>query len=172
MLRHGNIGQGNFLDRQFVEVAGDRTTTISFERPKGARLKGSVEWDEATKLTGVIISVRKVLAPDASPGDRLFPPLFDSRLLRVAANGDPGEKAEIVGNRGRFLTERISPGTYEVHAEGYAPLTAEQQFRTGIVGPTLTARMTVTVPESGEVASLKLKLQKPGQPAERQRNAE
>src|SRR5262245_10552722 len=172
MLRHGSIGQGHFLDRQFVEVASDRTTTISFERPKGARLKGSVEWDEGTRLTGVIITVRKVPAPDASPGDRLFPPLFDSRLLRVSANADPGEKAEIVGNRGRFLTERISPGIYEVHAEGYAPLTPEQQFRTGRIGPTLTAQATVTVPESGEVPTLKLQLKKPAPPAQRQKNAE
>jgi hypothetical protein len=172
MLRHGNIGQGHFLDRQFVEVASDKTTTISFERPKGARLKGSVEWDEATKLTGVIISVRKVPAPDASPSDRLFPHLFESRLLRVSSKDDSGVKGEIVGNRGLFLTERIPPGTYEVHAEGYAPLTEDQQRRTGIVGPTLTAQATVTVPESGVVPSLKLKLKKPAPPAERQRNAE
>jgi hypothetical protein len=169
-VRHGNIGQGHFLDRQFVEVASDRTTTISFERPQGARLKGSVEWDEATKLTGVIISVRKAPAPDAAPGDRAFPPMLDLRLLRVSANA--GEQAEIVGNRGRFLTERIPPGTYEVHAEGYAPLTAEQQFRTGIVGPTLTAQLTVTVPESGEVPTLKIALKKRDPAAERQKNAE
>jgi hypothetical protein len=171
-LRHGTIGQGRFLDRQFVEVASDRTTTISFERPKGARLKGSVEWDEVTRLTGVIISVCKVPAPDASPGDRLFPQWFDSRLLRVSANDDSGVKAEIVGNRGLFLTERIPPGVYEVHFEGYAPLTAEQERRTGRIGPTLTAQATVTVPESGAVPSLKVRLEKPAPPAGRQRNAE
>jgi hypothetical protein len=165
-LRHGNIGQGHFLDRQFVEVASDRTTTISFERPTGARLKGSVEWDEGTKLTGVIINVRKALAPDASPGDRHFPPLFDSRLLRVSANADSKEKAEIVGNHGLFLTERIPPGVYEVHFEGYAPLTAEQERRTGLIGPTLTAQATVTVPESGAVPSLKIALKKRAPSAE------
>ena len=94
------------------------------------------------------------------------------RLLRVSGNGGPQEKLEIVGNRGLFLTERIPPGTYEVHAEGYAPLTAEQKRFTGIAGPTLTAQSTVTVPESGVVPSLKLKLKKPAPPAERQRNAE
>ncbi len=171
MLRHGNIGQGHFLDRQFVEVASGKTTTVSFVRVSGARLTGSVEWDEGTKLTGIIISVRKAASPDDPPSQRRFPPLFDVRLLRVSGNGDPQGKLEIVGNQGLFLTERIPPGAYEVHAEGYAPLTPEQQRFTGIAGPTLTAESTVTVPESGVVPSLKLKLKKPAPPAERQRNA-
>lgn len=55
-LRHGNIGQGMFLDRQFVDTASDKTTLVSFERPTGTRLKGGVEWDEGTKLTGVILA--------------------------------------------------------------------------------------------------------------------
>ena len=172
MIRHGNIGQGHFLDRQFVEVVSDKTTPVSFVRTTGTRLTGSVEWDEGTKLTGVIISVRKAASPDDPPNERLGPHLFDARLLRVSGNGGPQEKLEIVGNRGLFLTERIPPGTYEVHAEGYAPLTAEQERFTGIVGPTLTAQSTVTVPESGVVPSLKLKLKKPAPPAKRQRNAE
>ena len=167
MLRHGNIGQGRFLDRQYVEVVSDKTTSVSFVRTTGARLTGSVEWDEGTKLTGVIISVRKPPSPDDPPSKRHFPDLFDARLLRVSANGDPQEKLEIVGNRGLFLTERIPPGTYEVHADGYAPLTANQQRMSGIVGPALTAESTVTVPESGVVPSLKLKLRKPGPPAAR-----
>jgi hypothetical protein len=167
MLRHGNIGQGHFLDRQFVEVASGQTTVISFERPTGARLKGSVEWDEGTKLTGVIISVRKAPAPDASPGDRLFPQMLESRLLRVSAVADSKEKAEIVRNHGVFLTERIPPGVYEVHFEGYAPLTPEQERRTGRIGPTLTAQQTVTVPESGAVPTLKISLKKPVAAGER-----
>ena len=83
----------------------------------------------------------------------------------MSSNDGPQEKPEIVGNRGLFLTERIPPGTYEVHAEGYAPLTAEQERCTGIVRPTLTAQSTVTVPESGVLPSLKLKLKKPAPPA-------
>ena len=167
MLRHGNIGQGHFLDRQFVDVVSNKTTTVSFVRTTGARLTGSVEWDEGTKLTGVIISVRKPLSPDDPPSKRHFPDLCDARLLRVSATGGAQAKLEIVGNRGLFLTERILPGTYEVHAAGYAPLTPEQERRTGIVGPTLTAQAAVTVPESGVVPSLKLKLKKPAAPAER-----
>ena len=105
--------------------------------------------------------------PTIPPSERLFPHLFDARLLRVSANEGSQEKPEIVGNRGLFLTERIPPGTYEVHAEGYAPLTANSNAGTGIVGPTLTAQTTVTVPESGVVPSLKLELKKPTQPAKR-----
>ena len=161
MIRHGNIGQGHFLDRQFVDVVSDKTTLVSFVRTTGTRLTGSVEWDEGTKFTGVIISVREAASPDGPPNERLFPHLFDARLLRVSGSGGLQEKLEIVGNRGLFLTERIPPGTYDVHAEGYAPLTAEQERFTGIVGPTLTAQSTVTVPEAGVVPSLKLKLKKP-----------
>ena len=146
MIRHGNIGRGYFLDRQFVEVVSDRVTPISFVRTTGTRLAGSVEWDEGTKLTGVILSVRKVASPQDSSSERLFPHLFDVRLLRVASNDGAQEKPEIVGNRGLFLTERIPPGTYEIHAEGYSPLTPEQKRRTGIVRPTLTAQSTVIVP--------------------------
>jgi hypothetical protein len=158
MLRHGNIGQGYFLDRQFVEVVSGKTTPVSFVRTIGTRLGGSVEWDAGTKLTGVILSVRKVASPEDPPNERHFPHLFDARLLRVSSDHGSSEKPEIVGNRGLFLTERISPGTYEVHAEGYAPLTPEQERRTGIVRPTLTAQSTVKVPESGAVPSLKLEL--------------
>ena len=172
MIRHGNIGQGHFLDRQFVEVVSEKTTPVSFVRTTGTRLTGSVEWDEGTKLTGVILSVRKVASPDDPPSERLFPHLFDARLLRVSSNDGPQEKPEIVGNRGLFLTERIPPGTYEVHAEGYAPLTPEQERSTGIVRATLTAQATVTVPESGVVPSLKLKLKKPAPPAKRPGNSD
>ncbi len=172
MLRHGNIGQGYFLDRQFVEVVSDKTTLISFVRPTGARLAGSVEWDEATKLTGIILSVRKAASPQDPPSERLFPHLFDARLLRVASNNGSREKPELVGNRGLFLTERIPPGTYEVHAEGYAPLTPEQEHRSGIVAPTLTAQSTVTVPVSGLVPSLKLQLNKPAPRAKRSGNSD
>jgi hypothetical protein len=167
MVRHGDIGHGYFLDRQFVEVVSGKTTPISFVRTAGTRLAGSVEWDEGTKLTGVILSVRKVASPEDPPSERLFPHLFDARLLRVSSNDGPREEPEIVGNRGLFLTERIPPGTYEVHAEGYAPLTPEQERRTGLVTATLTAQSTVKVPESGVVPSLKLELKKPAPPAKR-----
>jgi hypothetical protein len=172
MIRHGNIGQGQFLDRQFVEVVGDKTTSVSFVRTTGTRLAGSVEWDEGTKLTGVIVSVRKVASPDDPPSERLFPHLLDARLLRVSSNPGPEEKPEIVGNRGLFLTERIPPGTFEVHAEGFAPLTPDQERRTGLVRATLTAQSTVTVPVSGVVPSLKLELKKPAQPAKRLGNSD
>src|SRR5260370_991881 len=170
--RHGNIGQGHFLDREFVEVASDKTTVVSFSRTKGARLKGSVEWDEGTKLTGVIITVRKVAAPGDSPSERRFPPLFDARLLRVASNDGSPEKPEIVGKRGMFLTERIPPGTYEVHAQCYAPLTPDQKRRLGHIAPTMTGQSTVTVPESGAVPFLKIELKAPSARAKRLGNSD
>jgi hypothetical protein len=147
-------------------------TPVSLVRTTGTRLAGSVEWDEGTKLTGVILSVRKVASPKDPPSERLFPHLFDARLLRVSSSDGQHEKPEIVGNRGLFLTERIPPGTYEVHAEGYAPLAPEQERMSGIVRATLTAQSTVTVPASGVVPSLKLVLKKPITPAKRSRNSD
>ena len=52
----------------------------------------------------------------------------------MSSNAGPQEKPDIVGNRGLFITERISPGTYEICAEGYAPLTPEQERSTGMLG--------------------------------------
>jgi hypothetical protein len=165
MLRHGNIGQGGFLDRQFVDLVEGKPTEVSFVRTTGARLSGSVSWDEEFKLTGVILSVRKVPPADASATDRLFPELLDTRLLRVGVvdtreKNDSPQKLEITGNRGLFLTERIPPGTYELYAEGYAPLTPAQERRTGLIRPVITAHATVTVPETGAVPSIKLELKK------------
>jgi hypothetical protein len=37
--------------------------------PNGTSLAGSVGWDEGTKLTGVILSVRKVASPDDPPNE-------------------------------------------------------------------------------------------------------
>ena len=36
MLHHGNIGQGHFLDRQFIEVVSGKTTSVSFVRTTGS----------------------------------------------------------------------------------------------------------------------------------------
>jgi hypothetical protein len=157
-IPRGNVIEQRFLDRQYVDVVSKKTTSISFARPAGSRLTGSVEWDAGTKLTAVVLSVRKVASSGDPPGERDFPYLFDSRLLRVSSNDGARGKPEIAGNRGLFLTERIPPGTVQVYAEGYAPLTPEQERRMGMVGPKLTAEATVTVPASGVVPSLKLKL--------------
>ena len=166
MLHHGNIGQGSFLDRQFINLTEGESTDVSFVRATGARVSGAVSWDEEIKLTGVILSVRKVVPADAPESERIFPPVLDSRLLRAATTdtneSDKSKEVEIVGNRGLFLTERIPPGTYELHAQGYAPLTQDQLRRTGLIGPTVSAQVTITIPETGTVPSVKLKLEKPG----------
>jgi hypothetical protein len=157
-IPRGNIVEQRFLDRQYVEVVSGKMTSISFARPAGSRLIGSVEWDPGTKLTGVVLSVRKVPSPADPSSQGHFPYLFDARLLRVSSDDRSQDKAGIAGNRGLFLTERIPPGTVQVYAEGYAPLTPEQERSSRIVGPKLTAEATFTVPASGAVPSLKLKL--------------
>ena len=66
--------------------------------------------------------------------------------------------AILPGSSALFLTERIPPGEYVVVASAYAPLTEEQKVRSGIVGPAWTARAPVVVPESGDVAAIRLQL--------------
>jgi hypothetical protein len=46
-----------------------------------------------------------------------------------------------------------------VRAEGYAPLSEEQRFRSGLVGPTHTATATIEVPEEGEAPLIELRLE-------------
>ena len=62
---------------------------------------------------------------------RLVDPQQASCFYRVSTQMIPPSHlvrahAEIIGNRALFLTERIPPSTYVVHADGYAPLTPEQ----------------------------------------------
>jgi hypothetical protein len=71
-----------------------------------------------------------------------------------------------IRNRGRV--ELAS----EVNADGYAPLSPDLERSTGLVRATLMAQATVTVPESGVVPSLKLKLKKPVPPAKRFGNSD
>ncbi len=85
----------------------------------------------------------------------------------MSSNDAPQEEPESAGYRRLFLTEPIPPGRYEVHAEGYAPVTPKQERSTGTVTATLSAQATVTVPESRVVPSLKLELKKVTPPAKR-----
>jgi hypothetical protein len=143
----GEIGIGAMLDREFFEIAAGETKTIRFVREKGARLKGRVTWPEGVTLMGTVVSVRSK-EPGKSPFDNHDWPITYSSQVALAD--------------GSFITERIPPGKQLIIAEAYVPLTPEQRFRTGIIGPTYRAEIEVDVPESGEltVADLDLAVRK------------
>jgi beta-lactamase regulating signal transducer with metallopeptidase domain len=132
----GEIGTGAMLDREFFEIAAGETKTIRFVREKGARMKGRVTWPEGVTLMGTVVSVRSK-EPGKSPFDNHdWPTTYSSQV----ALGD-----------GSFITERIPPGKQLIIAEAYVPLTPEQKFRTGVIGPRYRAEIEVDVPESGEL---------------------
>src|SRR5262249_31615864 len=55
------------------------------------------------------------------------------------------------GEDGTFLTERIPPGTYQLQAHAFKPLTKEQMFRTGAIAPSYHAQVKIVVPAEGEL---------------------
>ena len=60
--------------------------------------------------------------------------------------------------QGRFQTERLAPGTYAIHAEGYPPLTPEQRARSGMVLPRYTGQAKITVAETRDIRKVELRL--------------
>jgi beta-lactamase regulating signal transducer with metallopeptidase domain len=142
----GEIGIGAMLDREFFEIAPGETKTIRFVREKGARLKGRVTWPEGVTLMGTVVSVRSKESKKGPFDDFDWETEYSSQV----ALGD-----------GSFITERIPPGKQRITAEAYIPLTPEQRFRTGIIGPTYRAEVEVDVPESGELAVPNLELAVP-----------
>ena len=59
---------------------------------------------------------------------------------------------------GTFLTERIPPGTYQLLAYAFKPLTPEQMKRTGLTPPSFEAQVRIEVPLEGELAAGELAL--------------
>jgi beta-lactamase regulating signal transducer with metallopeptidase domain len=136
MNRLSEVGIGAMLERQFVELKSGQTHTISFVRPKGARVRGKVISPPGVQLMGILVSIESETAKKG--------PFDNNEWTTTFASQTAGED-------GSFLTERISPGTYVLKAEAYIPLTPEQRVRTGIIGPTYRAVAKIDVPDSGEL---------------------
>jgi hypothetical protein len=153
MLRYGSMGTSAMLDRVFIELAPGERRTIEFVRASGAPVRGTVTWPEGVELDGIIVSVEAATAEKNPFSDYEDTTIFDRRLA--------GEYKDfqLQGATAPFLTERIPPGRYVIRAEGYAPLSEEQQFRTGLVGPSHTASATIEVPEDGEAPQVELRLE-------------
>ncbi len=132
----GEIGTGAMLERQFFELKAGETKFIHFVREKGARVRGKATWPADTKLMGIVISVRSEKAEKSPFNAHEWTTTYASQT--AAADGT-------------FLTERIAPGKYLLVADAYTPLTPEQRFRTGVIGPSHRAQITIDVPADGEL---------------------
>jgi hypothetical protein len=59
--------------------------------------------------------------------------------------------SQVAAPGGTFLTERVAPGRYLLVAEAFKPLSDEDRFRSGIIGPALRAETKIEVPAEGEL---------------------
>ncbi len=136
MHRLDDIGTGAMLDRQFFEVKAGEMKSIRWVRDKGARVRGKVTRPAGTALSGVVVSIKAEKA-EKDP--------FDGHDWQTTFT------SQVAAADGTFLSERVLPGAYVLVAEGFAPLTPEQQVRTGIVGPAWRAQTKIEVPAEGEL---------------------
>lgn len=144
MLRTKQMGFGRMLDRTFVTVEPGKIHVLRYTRPAGVRIAGTVVDQQKAKLDTVLIYV----LPDPPDEPQEQRRLMSGNIL----------DAQQTDAQGRFQTERLAPGTYTIHAEGYPPLTPEQQAFTGITCPRYTGEAKITVPETGPVPKVELKL--------------
>jgi hypothetical protein len=153
MLRYGSMGTSAMLDRVFIELAPGEKRTIEFVRASGAPVRGTVTWPEGVELDGIIVSIDAETAEKNPFSEHEYTTTFDRRLAGEYENH------QLQGTTAEFLTERIATGRYVIRAEGFAPLSEEQQFRTGLVGPSHTATATIVVPEDGDPPQVELRLE-------------
>lgn len=144
MLRTSQMGFGRMIERTFVTVEPGRIHVLRFARPTGVRVAGTVLDQQKAKLDTVLVYILTD-PPDEPPKPGL---LGSQKIL----------DAQVTDAQGHFQTERLPPGTYAIYAEGYPPLTPEQQRFTGIVLPRFTGQAKITVPEKGKVPKVELKL--------------
>lgn len=146
----GEIGIVGMLEREFFELKPGDTKPIHFVRDKGARVRGKVTWPAETKLMGTVIYVQAEKAVKSPFDNHEWTTTYASQT--AAADGT-------------FQTERVAPGKYLLVAHAYTPLTPEQRFTTGFIGPSHRAEMKIEVAAEGELVVEDLQL-KPGRPNE------
>ncbi len=157
-MRYGEMGNSAMLNREFLEVRPGEEYQYKVVRPNGARVTGVVSWPEVANPIGIIVSVT-AKEPTLQPGtEREYLEVHDARLAG-RFDDNPHGGAALTNGKAPFLTERIPPGTYRVRAEGYAALTEQQRFRSGLIPPRWTAEQIITVPEDGDVPLVRLEFE-------------
>lgn len=127
---------GRILDQHIFDLKPGESKTIDYVRSKGARIRGKVTWAKDLKPQGIIVSIH---------GEESFKGPFNSTWQRTYTSINPAAD-------GTFLTERIPPGTYQLIAYAFAPLTEAQKFRTGAIAASFHAEpKRIVVPDKGEL---------------------
>jgi hypothetical protein len=158
MLYMKSMGIGGALDRTFLEIKSGETFKFSLVRREGVNVKGTVTWPEDLVLDGVIL---RVLSGDSvvdARGALDMAPIFDAKVL-YSAPRDPASDDGPMGTTRDFETEGLLPGEYKIVIEAYIPLTEEQQFRSGIVGPKYVVEKKIVVTDKPEDTPIKLEIE-------------
>ena len=156
MHRYGSVGNGAFVDREFLELKSGESHELSFVRKAGKRVSGVVKWPKDLELAGVMLSVESVEPVQDPFSSQKYTTSFDSQLIA----GKPQVKV-IETNSAEFTTEALSSGKYRVKAIAYAPMTPEDMMFSGIRGPTCTSSQVVTVSEKSGPNMLVIELKSP-----------
>lgn len=117
-------------------------------REKGLVATGTVRLPEEAKLSGIVISVSRIVATDEMEPDSR---LLDSQLIRP-------RDIDVENGLVTFTSEKLSPGSYEIEVEVYLPLDEELRFSTAWISPAFSASQLFEVPESEEEFDSRLPL--------------
>lgn len=139
---------GVHLDSQVIELADGQSQEITFMREKGLVATGTVRLPEEAKLSGIVISVSRIVATDEMEPDSR---LLDSQLIRP-------RDIDVENGLVTFTSEKLSPGSYEIEVEVYLPLDEELRFSTAWISPAFSASQLFEVPESEEEFDSRLPL--------------
>ncbi len=143
----GLIGFGLFCDRADFALTAGKTTTAAYVRKEGHPVTGRITGLPPGSVPGVMLRVQRV--PKAKP-PAAGPAV---RSITVDALG--------CKPNGPFKTARLSPGTYTISAEAYAPASGSGRslglFRRV---PTFTGSVAVTVEKDHPPAEVVIKMTK------------
>ena len=148
-------GQGWYCDHRDVTVESGKTATSDFARRRGTFVEGRVVGmkeemfadrpaDRATsrRLPSACVPRRKIIVRSVT-GDT-------DRMVYDAVDFDAD---------GKFKTDLLLPGQYEITAEWYVPEKYWNMMYTGLRGPDCSGRAVVTVPENGPPPQVTIELQ-------------
>jgi hypothetical protein len=153
------------LDYREVHIAAGQQTETQFARGAGHRIRGR------------IVGLRELVGPfggggNQAPGRQMDDETLACILVRAADAPDPEFSrngfrdttfdAAPADPEGRFVTEPLEPGTYQLYAHAYRRLTEQQRRRTGDITPTWVGSATVTVPADGEPEEVEIELKRAG----------
>ncbi len=136
------VNSGVYIDRMQFTLESGESRSIVFQRPKGQRIKGLVTNLAEFKPNRTIVEICSPNAKDDDIGRGLDVTVFDAQQC----------------NDGKFETDALVPGKYKAIVTGYEAWTEQQMFRSGIQRPPFIGSVEFTVPSTGKVEPIEIKL--------------